>query len=181
LRQKVNNHAGRKKAESQRNQLREELKDVTAKLKETHPELPGLEEALRSKQAALGARRRQFEARGRSAADYRKAEAERAETRKAVDDERKRIQREPVREAVELAGRIEELRKDSRALLNNALKEARLFGGNPYPGAEAAEVKRIQQEVIYRTTADWEDRTREEVEGRAPPKMKRWLEEVRGY
>jgi len=181
FRHEIQAHAGRKRAESRRSQLRGKLKDLTARLKETHPELPGLEESLRSKQGALGARRRQFEERGRSGADYKTAEAERAGAGKAVDDERKRIRREPVREVRELAARIEKLRKGSKVLLNNALKAARLFGKNPYPGGGAAELKRIQQEVIYHTTADWEHRTPEEVEGRAPPKMKRWLEEVRGY
>jgi len=39
----------------------------------------------------------------------------------------------------------------------------------------------FQQKLKYRTTADWEDRTPEEVEGKAPPKMKDWLMRVRGY
>jgi len=33
----------------------------------------------------------------------------------------------------------------------------------------------------YHTSADWEDRTREEVEGKIPERMKKWLKDVRGY
>jgi hypothetical protein len=39
----------------------------------------------------------------------------------------------------------------------------------------------FQQRLKYHTTADWEDRTPEEVNGEAPPKMEEWLLRVRGY
>jgi len=39
----------------------------------------------------------------------------------------------------------------------------------------------FQSKLKYHTSADWEDRTKEEIEGTAPPKMKKWLERVRGY
>ncbi len=39
----------------------------------------------------------------------------------------------------------------------------------------------FQRRLKYHTTADWEDRTPEEVNGKAPPKMKDWLMRVRGY
>ena len=77
--------------------------------------------------------------------------------------------------------RIAELRKHSHALRDNALKSARLLGANPYPGSDAARLKEFQRKMIYHSTADWDDRTREEVAGKAPPKMKEWLERVRGY
>ena len=38
-----------------------------------------------------------------------------------------------------------------------------------------------QQRLVYHTTANWEDRTKEEIEGKAPQKMKDWLKRVRGY
>jgi len=38
----------------------------------------------------------------------------------------------------------------------------------------------FQQSLAYHTTADWEDRTPEEVAGTAPLKMKQWLLRVRG-
>jgi hypothetical protein len=144
-------------------------------------EIKRREESLRSKQEALGARKKQFEEQKRVAREYKKAEAERAQARKAVDEERERTEREPASEAVKLTNRIEKLRKDSSVLLGNALKEARLFGQNPHPGEKAAQLRRIQQKVVYHTTADWDDRTLEEVEGAAQPKMKQWLKRVRGY
>jgi hypothetical protein len=42
-------------------------------------------------------------------------------------------------------------------------------------------IKEFQRRLKYHTTADWEDRTPEEVAGKAPPKMKQWLRRVRGY
>jgi len=42
----------------------------------------------------------------------------------------------------------------------------------PKPGAKS---------LRYHTSADWEDRTREEVEGKVPERMKKWLKDVRGY
>jgi len=39
----------------------------------------------------------------------------------------------------------------------------------------------FQRRLKYHTSADWEDRTPEEVNGKAPPKMKDWLLRVRGY
>jgi len=38
-----------------------------------------------------------------------------------------------------------------------------------------------QQRLRYHTRADWEDRTKEEIEGKTPQKMKDWLVRVRGY
>ena len=61
------------------------------------------------------------------------------------------------------------------------MKRDHLFGSNPYPGRDAARPKNFQQNLVYHTTADWEDRTPEEVAGKAPPKMKEWLIRVRGY
>jgi hypothetical protein len=50
------------------------------------------------------------------------------------------------------------------------------------PGGEAQrQICDFQQRLKYHTTADWEDRTPEEVRGEAPPKMKEWLLRVRGY
>jgi hypothetical protein len=39
----------------------------------------------------------------------------------------------------------------------------------------------FQQGLKYHTSADWEDRTREEIQDKAPAKMKKWLKDVRGY
>ena len=39
----------------------------------------------------------------------------------------------------------------------------------------------FQQMLKYHASADWEDRTAEEIKDKAPPKMKKWLKDVRGY
>ncbi len=46
---------------------------------------------------------------------------------------------------------------------------------------DAAAQKQRQPDVVYHTTADWEDRTPEEVGDKVPAKMKEWLIRVRGY
>jgi hypothetical protein len=46
---------------------------------------------------------------------------------------------------------------------------------------DAARLKDFQQNLVYHTTVDWDDRTREEVSGKVTAKMKEWLTRVRGY
>jgi hypothetical protein len=96
-------------------------------------------------------------------------------------EKQKRIEQDKSGEGAKLTAQIEKLRKEAEALRVGALKSAHLFGTNPYPGKEAAELKNLQQMVRYHTTADWDYRMREEVDGAAPPKMKEWLIRVRGY
>jgi len=55
------------------------------------------------------------------------------------------------------------------------------LGGNPFAVSVDKAVLTFQQGLEYRTTADWDYRTHEEVRGTVPPKMKKWLERVRGY
>ena len=181
LRHEIDGHAGRKKMEGQLQRLRQNLNALTAKLRESRPELPKLDEAVRAKQQALNARRTEYEQRARSSADYKKAGAAHAAARKAVEDERKRLGQEKSRETAEIAARIEKVRKEAQALREDALRSAGLLGPNPYPGTGAARLKAFQEGLVYHTTADWDDRTREEVSGKVPLKMKKWLKRVRGY
>ncbi len=92
-----------------------------------------------------------------------------------------KAEREKSKESAEIAARIEKLRKESRVLWDTTLRSARLFGRNPHPGKDAARIKDFQQNLKYHTTADWDHRTREEVSGKVPAKMKEWLKKVRGY
>ena len=39
----------------------------------------------------------------------------------------------------------------------------------------------FQQGLKYHTSADWEDRTKEEIQDKVPAMMKKWLKDVRGY
>ena len=60
--------------------------------------------------------------------------------------------------------------------------EMRAIGGNPYGALLGGDRVRVFQENLeYHTTADWDGRTREEMEGKVTPKMKEWLLRVRGY
>ena len=93
----------------------------------------------------------------------------------------KRLGKEKTKDVAKRDARIEKLQKESKALWDNTLKSVNLFGRNPYPGRGAARLKNLQQNLKYHTTADWDERTREEVAGKVPPKMKKWLKKVRGY
>jgi len=181
LRNEHEAHPGRIRTDRQLERLREKLSALSARLRKSHPELSGLEKSLRAKQGALGSRRKQFEQRARAGDDYKKAEAARAAARKAVEDARKRVEPGKNKELEKLAARIEELQRESEALRDRTLRSAHLSGRNPYPGRDAARIKDFQENLVYHTTADWEDRTPEEVAGKAPPKMKEWLIRVRGY
>ena len=98
-----------------------------------------------------------------------------------MDDEKKRIEQTTNGEVAKLDARIETLQQESRTLRDDAMRNAHVFGQNPYPGKEAARLKDIQENLKYHATADWDYRTREEVNGKVTPKMKEWLLRVRGY
>ncbi len=181
LRNEREDHSGLAKKTSERHQLGRKLSALETRLRESHPELSRLEKSVRVKQGVLGAKRKQIEERVRSSAAYKNAEAARVAAKKAVEDERKRGQGEKSKELAQIAARISELQKESKLLWGSTLRNAHLLGRNPYPGRDAAKLMGVQQKVVYHTTADWEDRTREEVDGKAPPKMKKWLVRVRGY
>jgi len=53
--------------------------------------------------------------------------------------------------------------------------------GDKKKGAKGRGVWGFQRRLEYHTSADWEDRTPEEVKGKVPPRMKKWLKDVRGY
>jgi len=179
LRNEIEAHPGRIGMDRQLKRLRENLGALTARLEGSHPELSKLDKSVSAKRGALQTTRKQFEERGRAGDDYKKAEATCAAATKAFEDERKRVEREKSKELAEIAARIEKLQKESKALRDSTLKSARLFGQNPYPGGEAARLKDFQQGLVYHTTADWDTRTREEIEGRVTPTFKNWLLRVR--
>jgi hypothetical protein len=126
-------------------------------------------------------RKKGFGEKDRAGEPYKKAQAACAAARKALDEERKRLREEKADEAAKLDKRIASLHKDAHALWEKAMRSAGVYGGNPYPGKRAADMAALQKSMVYHTSASWEDRTREEVENRAPEKMKKWLKRVRGY
>ncbi len=180
LRNDLRTDAGLAKKNRQLERLKENLTALDARLKK-NSRVSTLAKSVKAKQQALQTRRTQFEARGRAGDDYKKAEAAIPAARKAIEDEKKRTEREKSKESAEIAARIEKLRRESKVLWDNSLRSARLFGRNPYPGKAAAKLMSFQQNLKYHTTADWDHRTREEVSGKVTPTMKKWLKKVRGY
>jgi carbonic anhydrase/acetyltransferase-like protein (isoleucine patch superfamily) len=81
----------------------------------------------------------------------------------------------------ELDARIADLHKEAGALWEKTMREAGVFGSNPYPGGAAAALHSVQKAMVYHTTADWDDRTHQEASGEVLPKLKKWLEDVRGF
>jgi len=181
LRGELDAHAGRIRLEGQIRRLRGELGALAAKLRESHPELPDLDASARAKQTALVRARRQLEARARAGDKYKATDSALAAARKALADEKRRLEGTKSKQSEEIVARIEDLQRKSRSLWGDALRNAGLFGPNPYPGRDEARLKEFQESLEYHTTADWDDRTREEVRGEVPERMKRWLKRVRGY
>jgi hypothetical protein len=146
------NHVGLAKKNSEIQRLKENLNDLGAELKTRHPELSKLDLSLHTKQNALSAARRQHEDKQRGQNEYTQIDAEYAAASKALGDEKNRL-----------------------------FEKAGVSGGNPFARPSAVKLKEFQQSVKYDSTADWDHRTREEVSGAVPPKMKNWLLRVRGF
>ena len=52
---------------------------------------------------------------------------------------------------------------------------------NPYLHHVEKAILALHDGLEYRTTADWDHRTRQEIRGEVPPTMNEWLKRVRGY
>jgi len=61
-----------------------------------------------------------------------------------------------------------------------AMKKAGL-DRNPFHNAKEQSILTLHEGLEYRTTADWDYRTRQELSNEVPPTMKEWLIRVRGY
>jgi type II secretory pathway pseudopilin PulG len=104
-----------------------------------------------------------------------------AAARKALEDERKRLEQAKTNQVAQIAASIEKLQQEAKTLLDHAFEKAGVSGRNPYPGSDAAQLRDFQQNLKYHTTANWDYQTREEAQGALTPTMKRWLLRVRGY
>jgi len=184
LRYKV--RAERRKLQSRGNAIRKSRDELHATLTAAHPDYANLQKEIAAKQKRLGEIRTRIDQRIRSKGVYKNAEQKRHLARKAFDDAGHAC-RHGDREAPEnedmarLDTRIATFRQEAGRLRNAALKAAGVLGDNPYPGAEAAEFWDHQQNLKHYTTADWDTRTREEIEGRVTPVFREWLLRVRGY
>jgi chromosome segregation ATPase len=140
------------KKSSELQRLKLKLSDLSARLKATRPELSKLEKLVREKQGALNTARKRHEEKQRGQDEYIQITEAYAATNKALGDEKNRL-----------------------------LEAAGVSGRNPFARPRAVKLKEFQQSVKYHSTADWDHRTREEVSGAVPPKMKNWLLRVRGF
>jgi len=168
-------------------ELRQKIEAVTRRMKKdgkrrkTHPQLTKLKELMSARQQVLNDRRMQFQKRFRAGGDYKKAEAAIAAARQAVEDEKKRIKKATSKDAERISAHIQKLHAEARAVWDNTLRSAGLFGRNPHPGKGAGDLKARLESLKYHTTADWENRIPPEVGGKVTPRIKEWLKRVRGY
>jgi len=122
-----------------------------------------------------------FSDKDREGKEYKAAEAACVDARKAVEEENSRLREEKAGEAAKLDARIQVLQDKASELWNAGLKEAGVFGPNPYPGKSAGDLRKFQQDIVWHTRADCDYRIGPERDGEIPDKMRKWLDSVRGY
>ena len=178
--------AERRKLESQGNTIRKNLDTLYASLAAAHPDHVKLQQELTAKHKLQNEIRTPIQQRIQSKDDYKNTELERNVARKAFDDADHACRnpgdgdcKHP--DVAQFVARIAMMRKDASLLANAAYKAAQVPDDNPYPDAMAAELWDHQQNLTYHTTANWDTKTREELEDRVTPMFKDWLLRVRGY
>jgi len=146
------NHVGLARKNSEHWRLRGELSDLTEQLRGAYPELSKSDKLIWGKQGALTTARKRHAEKQRGQDEYIQITEAYAATNKALGDKRNRL-----------------------------LEAAGFSGRNPFARRDVAQMRDFQQSLKYHTTADWDHRTGEEVNGAVPPKMKKWLLRVRGF
>ncbi len=188
LREVLDVHPQRTKTREEIDALRKALTDLERKLKADRPELTESEAALKQRQQDLDEARRAFMARqpgsGEWKDDFRRVLGELEAVDRAIAEEKRRLQRDNVDELAEIgrifherAQRAKFWRLDGQGL---ALQETGL-AQDPFARHVDRSVRTFQQSLGFRTSADWEYRTRQEINDDVTPIMKTWLERVRGY
>ena len=145
-------HVGLATKNNEHRRLRGNLRDLTEKLRGTYPELSKLDKSVWEKQNALSAARKRHEDKQRGQNEYTQIAETYAAAGKALKDEKNRL-----------------------------FEKAGVSARNPFSKSDATQHKNFQKTLGYHSTADWDHRTREEVSGAVPPKMKNWLLRVRGF
>ncbi|MHC4202907.1 MAG: hypothetical protein ACYSU0_23205 [Planctomycetota bacterium] len=96
--------------------------------------------------------------------------------------EKLKAKRKLAKSDAERAGLDAEIKRESADRHKLWWKNRRAMGSNPYVAlARGDRIQKDQQNLVYHTTADWDGRTREEIEGKVTPEMKEWLARVRGH
>ena len=176
----------RRKVESRFNLLRKDRDKMLAGLIASHNGAAGLQKQIAAKQERLNAIVKSIQDRIGARDIYKGAEQKRHVARRTFD-QANHASRQPSgkhadnKELQRLDARIANLQRQADRIRNVAFKAAGVSGDNPYPGAEAAELWDHQQNLTHHTTADWDTRTREELDNRVTPVFKEWLLRVRGY
>ncbi len=184
LRYKV--RTDRRRLEPRFNLLRKDRNKLLARLTANHSQAADLQKQIAAKQQRLTAVRKSIQDRIGAKDVYKDAEQKRHVATRTFD--RPNLPRpQPSakhhhnKEIKRLGAQIANLRKQANRIRDAAFKAAGVSGDNPYPGSEAAELWDHQQNLTHHTTADWDTRTREELENRVTPVFKEWLLRVRGY
>jgi len=188
LSEQLDRHPERTQTIGKLNALRENLPKLLEKLKAEHPNLAELETSLKQKQETFDQTRREFlgsePKAGELKDEYRKVLAELESVDRAIREEKERMLSDNIEELEKIGGRLQEIaekrkfwRYDGQGL---ALKKAGL-DRNPFRDVKEQSILTLHESPQYRTTADWDYRTRQEINGEVPPTMKEWLERVRGY
>ncbi|NQT37145.1 MAG: hypothetical protein HQ581_06630, partial [Planctomycetes bacterium] len=168
--------------------LRKNLPKLLESLKADHPDLSKLETSLKQKQKTFEETKGAFLTRQTQAGElkgpYKKVLAALDAVDRAIVEEKERMVSENVAELAEIGRRLYEIenkrkhwRYDGQGL---AIRRAGM-SRNPFANSAQESILTLHEGLEYRTTADWDYRTRQEVRGDVPPTMKEWLERVRGY
>jgi len=172
-------------------ELRKKIDAIRRKTRDTNEfnrATDAIRRALERIRRALGAIRREFLTResqvGELKAEYTLVLAEIEAVDEAIRAEKKRMLSDNLDELARIGKRLNELfweRKHWRLDKQGLARQGAELKHYPFDVAVDKRVLTFQQGLKYRTTADWDYRTREEVRDDVPPTMKQWLERVRGY
>ena len=186
--EQLNLHPERTKTIRKLDALRTNQPELMRRLKADHPNLSKLEASLRQKQERFEEKKREFmtseQRTGEFKDEYKRLLAELEAIGRAIPEERKRLVEVNREELAKIGERLYEMdykrkhwRYDGAGL---ALKKAGMTR-NPFQHVVEKSILTLHEDLEYRTSADWDYRTRQELENRVPPTMREWLERVRGY
>jgi len=181
-------HPERTQTSGKLDALRKNLPDLLKRLKANHPDLSTLEASLDRRQKSFEVKKREFLTRevqvGELKDEYKKVLAELDAVDRAVSKEKKRLLSVNLEELAKIGERLHDMeykrkhwRYDGEGL---AMKKAGM-DRNPFRNVREDSILTLHEGLNYRTSADWDYRTRQEVRNEVPPIMKEWLERVRGY
>lgn len=175
-----------------RNYLRRAQNNLRRKRRAAHPELAKLEADRKQAEADLNGAKEALLARevmaGEFKDEYEKLPAELETIDQAISEEKEHL-KNVNREELALVDRsLKDIPRwnmhwgedyKTPGLREDTIKA--MLTDNPLMYLEAPAILSICEPVDFRTTADWEYRTPQEVKGEVPPAMRRWLDKVRDY